>query len=87
MTASAVLAKTLARSFAGFSSVQIGATTVGVSELNLTEQALTNVPAGERWLYRNKVALQLVRNGIDDLRHGRVKNRGSFAKYAADDAE
>ena len=40
------------------------------------------MPAHEAWLYRNPEALAGVLRGIDDSKAGRVKYRGSFAKYA-----
>lgn len=44
----------------------------------------TAIPRRELWLHRNKAALQMVRDGIEDARQGRVRDLGSFAQYADD---
>lgn len=43
---------------------------------------MTEIPASEAWLYRNKEALASVKRG---LKKGKTHNRGSFAKHANDD--
>jgi hypothetical protein len=39
------------------------------------------IPAKEKWLFDNKVALNQVKKGLEDSAVGRVKSRGSFAKF------
>ncbi len=39
------------------------------------------IPANEVWLYKNKAALEAVREGLEQSTAGKVKERGSFAKY------
>lgn len=39
------------------------------------------IPASEAWLYKNKSALESVKKGLQDSASGKVKKRGSFAKY------
>jgi hypothetical protein len=39
------------------------------------------IPAREKWLYKNKKALALVNKGLDDAAKGRVKSKGSFSKF------
>jgi len=39
------------------------------------------IPANEAWLYKNKKALEAVKKGLEDSASGKVKKRGSFAKY------
>ncbi|HSA06970.1 MAG TPA: hypothetical protein P5556_07300 [Candidatus Gastranaerophilales bacterium] len=39
------------------------------------------IPASEAWLYKNKKALEAVKKGLEDSASGKVKKRGSFAKY------
>lgn len=43
---------------------------------------MTEIPASEAWLYKDKKALDSVKRG---LRKGKTNERGSFAKYATDD--
>lgn len=64
---------------------QTGSSSVGV----IIGAASSGVPPHEQWLYRveNKVALKMVRDGIADLRQGRVRDLGSFAKHVEDDTE
>jgi hypothetical protein len=42
------------------------------------------IPANEKWLWENKKALTQVRKGLKDSAAGRVKSRGSFAKFVDD---
>jgi hypothetical protein len=42
----------------------------------------TEIPAQEEWLYNNKVALAQVKRGLKDAKEGKIKSRGSFAKYS-----
>lgn len=39
------------------------------------------IPASEAWLYKNKEALEAVKVGLQQSAAGKVKKRGSFAKY------
>lgn len=43
------------------------------------------IPAKEKWLWENKNALKSVKNGLQDAAAGKVKSRGSFAKFADDE--
>jgi len=43
-----------------------------------------SVPMHELWLYRNPEALKMVLRGLDEARGGKLKDLGSFAKYADD---
>ena len=43
------------------------------------------IPAREKWLFDNPNALRKVKKGLMDSAVGRVKSRGSFAKYLDDD--
>ena len=39
------------------------------------------IPASEAWLFKDKAALESADRGMAESAAGRVKNRGSFAKY------
>jgi hypothetical protein len=39
------------------------------------------IPVEEAWLYKNKDAIAGVMQGIDDVKEGKIKSRGSFAEY------
>jgi hypothetical protein len=56
-------------------------------EILLTPIVTFSVPADEAWLYRNASALGYVRKGIEDAASGRVRDLGSFSKYADLDAD
>jgi hypothetical protein len=45
------------------------------------------IPAHEKWLFENKIALKRVKRGLQDAAQGRLSKRGGFAKYADDDIE
>lgn len=40
------------------------------------------IPAREKWLFENKPALAAVKKGLDQAAAGKVKKRGSFARFA-----
>jgi len=44
----------------------------------------TSIPLHEAWLYKNKAALESVRDGIKEAGNGKARKIGSFAKYAKD---
>ena len=43
------------------------------------------IPASEKWLFENKKALAQVKRGLQQSADGKVKSRGSFAKYIKDE--
>lgn len=43
------------------------------------------IPAKEKWLFDNKAALNQVKQGLKDSAAGRIKKRGSFAKFTDDE--
>jgi hypothetical protein len=48
-------------------------------------EPMAEIPARDLWLYRNPQALQEVREGLEQSKAGKVRKRGSFAKYAQDE--
>ena len=46
-----------------------------------------SVPMHELWLYRNAAALKMVVRGLEEAREGKLKDLGSFEKYADDDID
>ena len=43
------------------------------------------IPAKDKWIFENNAALRQVKRGLEDSAAGRVKSRGSFAKYTDDE--
>jgi hypothetical protein len=43
------------------------------------------IPAKEKWLFDNKTALTQVKKGMEDSAAGRIRSRGSFAKFTDDE--
>ena len=48
-------------------------------------EPLVEIPACELWLYKNKDALEAVKEGLEQSKKGKLRKRKSFAKYANDD--
>lgn len=48
-------------------------------------EPMAEIPAHELWLYKNPQALKDVQEGLQQSKEGKVRKRGSFAKYAGDD--
>ena len=46
---------------------------------------LVEIPAREKWLFDNKVALKSVKQGIEEARGGKLHDLGSFAQYLDED--
>lgn len=46
-----------------------------------TEDVLKGIPEGERWIWRNRDAMQSFARGKEDVRAGRVVDLGSFVHY------
>ena len=72
--------------------VTLGRLARGVSSFRATTDAMgriilepyTEIPASEKWLFANKPALDSVKEGLSQAAAGRVKSRGSFARFAND---
>ncbi|OGI04716.1 MAG: hypothetical protein A2Y25_08065 [Candidatus Melainabacteria bacterium GWF2_37_15] len=48
-------------------------------------EPLIEIPARELWLYKNPEALASLEKGVSEAKAGKVKSRGSFAKYLNED--
>lgn len=47
-------------------------------------EPFTEIPAREKWLFDNKIALSTVHEGLEQSAQGKIRSRGSFAQYAND---
>lgn len=50
-------------------------------------EPFSEIPAREKWLFENKVALNAVREGLLQSAEGRTRSRGSFAKFTNDELD
>ena len=46
---------------------------------------LVEVSPSEKWLFNNKLALESVKQGIEDVKEGGLYDLGSFAQHVDDD--
>jgi hypothetical protein len=75
--------------------ITLGRLADGLSSYTITEtknhklilEPFVEMPAREKWLYDNKLALTKVKCGLKDAAEGRLTDKGSFVKYADDDIE
>ena len=44
-------------------------------------EPFVEIPADERWLYKNEEALQSVRKGVEGAKAKRLRSLGSFARH------
>lgn len=72
--------------------ITLGVFAKGVSSFLVTQQdnkliliPYVEIPAYEKWLFNNEIALKKVRQGIKDVKLNHVSEKGSFAKYIEDD--
>ena len=50
-------------------------------------EPFAEIPAREKWLFNNQVALKAVKEGLSQVAAGKTRNIGSFARYADEDIE
>ena len=70
--------------------ITLGKLADGVSSFMVSEQPggglllepMVEIPAREKWLFENKTALASVHRGLEQSSAGKVRTRGSFAKFA-----
>jgi hypothetical protein len=72
--------------------VALGVLAKGVSSFKATVdddnrivlEPYSEVPSREKWLFDNPKAMASLKRGLNDAKAGRVKSKGTFAKYADD---
>ena len=75
--------------------ITLGRLAKGVSGYKITEtkdhklilDPQVEIPAREKWLFKNRNALKNVEAGLQDAAKGRLSKKGSFAKFANDDID
>ena len=75
--------------------ITLGDLAKGVSSFRIQQQAdgklilepFKEIPAREAWLYENAEALASVKKGLADAAAGKIKTRGSFSSYVADETD
>jgi len=75
--------------------ITLGHLAAGVSSFSVTEtkdhtiilKPYTEIPKYEEWLFRNKVALKKIDQGLKDAAAGRVSKKSGLAKFINDDIE
>ena len=69
--------------------ITLGAYAKGVSSYRIRQEKdgrlilepYAEVPAREAWLYKNRKALESVKQGLRDAKAGKVHDLGDFTKY------
>lgn len=75
--------------------IALGRLARGVSSYKITHddqnriilEPQVEIPAAEKWLFDNKIALKQVKAGLEDSAKGKTKSRGSFAQYLKENEE
>jgi hypothetical protein len=75
--------------------IALGRLARGVSSFQATLDAdgriilepYAEIPAREKWLFENPSALIAVREGLEQSAQGKVRTRGSFAKFANEEID
>jgi hypothetical protein len=72
--------------------ITLGNLAKGVSSFSITIdkknriilQPYAEIPAEEKWLFENKLALAKITQGLKDAKEGHVVEKSGFAKYIKD---
>lgn len=75
--------------------IALGRLARGVSSFQATLDAdgriilepYAEIPAREKWLFENPSALTAVREGLEQSAQGKIRTRGSFAKFANEEID
>ena len=62
-----------------------GFTVIVNKDRTIILEPYSEIPAREKWLFENKIAMEQVTQGLKDSKIGRVSKRGSFAEFANED--
>jgi hypothetical protein len=54
---------------------------------NIILEPFTEIPAREKWLFKNTAALRAVKKGLGQAAEGRTRSLGRFARYADEEIE
>jgi len=54
---------------------------------NILLEPFAEIPAREKWLFENPIALEGVRRGLREASEGKAVSRGSFVQYAEEQSE
>ncbi|HAU0908887.1 TPA: hypothetical protein JBH59_03580 [Legionella pneumophila] len=54
---------------------------------NIILEPFVEIPAKEKWLFSNEIALEKVRTGLEQAKSGKLIKRGSFVKYIDDEID
>ena len=55
--------------------------------INMKLKSSIKIPADEKWLFDNKIALEKVQQGLKDSAEHKVQGLGSFSKYLQETSE
>ncbi len=75
--------------------ITLGVLAEGVSGFSITRdkqhriilEPYVEIPAREKWLFENEKALRDVREGLQDSAKGKLRDKGSFSRFADDEIE
>ena len=75
--------------------INLGKLAQGVSSFRVTRtddgniilEPFTEIPAREKWLFNNDVALRAVKAGLEQVAAGKTRSLGSFAQYVDEDID
>lgn len=75
--------------------ITLGSLAKGISSFRIQQQPdgslllepFKEIPMREAWLFENPAALARIRKGLADAAAGKVRKRGNFSSYLADDSD
>ena len=75
--------------------ISLGVLTHGISGFSVHKERngkivlepFVEIPANETWLFKNKPALNQVKEGLEQVKNKKLIDRGSFSQFADDNAE
>jgi hypothetical protein len=75
--------------------ISLGSLTKGISGFSVHQERngkiilepFIEIPAQEKWLFDNKIALNLVKKGLQQAQKGMLVDKGTFSEFTDDDTE